>query len=109
MADQSTTTDPPNELAWPDGPQFEPAWLGRLEPAKVVVKADLLPALSVLLTIPLLGMVMAWLWAQLAPPQHVRVFPDGELVPLVQESYHRFDGLVLFTLLCLAAGLVTGV
>ncbi|HEV2781333.1 MAG TPA: DUF2567 domain-containing protein [Actinophytocola sp.] len=75
--------------------------------AKVVVKADLLPAVSVLFAIPLLGMAVGWLWSRLAPPQRMRVLADRP-VPLPVESYHRFDDLALFTLLCLGAGLVTG-
>jgi len=37
----------------------------------------------------------------------MRVLPDRQ-VPLPVESYHRFDDVVLFVLLCLGAGLVTG-
>jgi hypothetical protein len=86
-----------------------PPWPYRWErpPARVVFKADLLPALSLLFTVPLLGMVVGWLWSRMAPPQRMRVLADRQL-PLPIESYHRFDDLALFTLLCLAAGLVTG-
>lgn len=74
----------------------------------VVVKPDLIPAISVLSTVSLLGMAVGWLWSLLAPPVRMVIGQDGP-VPLVAESYHRFDALVLFTLLCLAAGIVTGV
>ncbi|MGH3758534.1 DUF2567 domain-containing protein [Actinophytocola sp.] len=78
------------------------------ERPKVVVKADLLPALSVLSTVSLLGLAVGWLWSRLAPPQRMVIAQDGAALPLTAESYHRFDGLILFTLLGLAAGFVTG-
>jgi hypothetical protein len=77
-------------------------------PARVVFRADLLPALSLLFTVPLFGMLVGWLWSRMAPPQRMRVLTDRQ-VPLPIESYHRFDALALFTLLCLSAGLVTGI
>jgi Protein of unknown function (DUF2567) len=89
-------------------PEYLPfTW--RPEPPRVVIKADLLPAVSVLSTVSLLGLAVGWLWSRLAPPQRMVVGEDGQPVPLTAESYHRFDDLVLFTLLGLAAGLVTGV
>lgn len=88
-------------------PPYVPAqW--QPERPKVVVKADLLPALSVASTVSLFGLVIGWLWAHLAPPQRVVISQDGTPVPLTAESYHRFDDLVLFVLLGLSAGLVTG-
>ncbi len=75
---------------------------------RVVVRADLLPALSVLSTVSLLGLAIGWLWSRLAPPVRLVVTQDGTPVPLIAESYHRFDALVLFALLGLAAGFVTG-
>ncbi|RZS34860.1 uncharacterized protein DUF2567 [Herbihabitans rhizosphaerae] len=77
--------------------------------AKVVVKRDLIPAVSVLSFVALLGMAIGWLWSRLAPGVRLRVREDGLLVPLQAESYHRFDDLVLLTLFALAAGVVTGV
>jgi hypothetical protein len=76
---------------------------------RVVVKADLLPALSVLSTVSLLGLAIGWLWSRLAPPQRKLIYTDGTPVPLTDESYHRFDALVTFMFLALAAGLVVGV
>jgi Protein of unknown function (DUF2567) len=73
----------------------------------VRVKPDLLPSVSVLSLVALLGLVVGWLWSRLAPPQRMRVLPDRR-VPLPVESYHRFDDLGLFVLLCLGAGLCTG-
>lgn len=77
-------------------------------PPRVVIKADLLPAMSVLSTVSLLGLAVGWLWSRLAPPQRMVIGQDGQPVSLTAESYHRFDDLVLFTLLGLAAGLFTG-
>jgi hypothetical protein len=80
----------------------------RPERPRVVIKADLLPALSVASTVSLLGLAIGWLWSRLAPPQRMVISQDGTPVPLTAESYHRFDDLVLFVLLGLSAGVVTG-
>jgi Protein of unknown function (DUF2567) len=90
-------TDYPPYLAFPLPPR-----------SHVVIKADLLPALSVLSTVSVLGLAIGWLWSRLAPPQRMVISQDGTPVPLTAESFHRFDDLVLFTLLGLGAGLVTG-
>jgi hypothetical protein len=76
---------------------------------RVVIKRDLLPAVSVLSTVALLGLAVGWLWSMLAPPQRKVITQDGQPASLTDESYHRFDGLVIFMLLCLAAGVVAGV
>jgi hypothetical protein len=76
---------------------------------RVVVKRDLLPAISVLSTVALVGLAVGWLWSRLAPPQRKVITQDGQPASLTDESYHRFDALVIFMLLCLAAGLVIGV
>jgi hypothetical protein len=94
---------PPTEY-----PAYLPVAWHRERP-RVVIKADLLPALSVASTVALLGLVVGWLWSRLAPPQRMVISQDGTPVPLTGESYHRFDDLVLFTMLGLAAGVVTGV
>jgi uncharacterized protein DUF2567 len=86
--------------------QFPYPWLR--PPAKVEFKADLLPALTVLGLIPLLGMGVGWLWTRLAPPQRM-TFVDGGSVPLPVESYHRFDDLAVYAVLCLGIGVITGV
>jgi hypothetical protein len=80
----------------------------RPERSKVVIKADLLPALSVVASVSLLGLAVGWLWSRLAPPQRMVISQDGTPVPLTAESFHRFDVLGLFVLLGLSAGLVTG-
>ncbi|MEV0073009.1 DUF2567 domain-containing protein [Amycolatopsis sp. NPDC050768] len=77
---------------------------------KVVVKADLLPAVSVLSTAGLLGIPLGWLWSLMAPPQRERVVTaDGQRVPLELESWHRFDDLAIYGFLALATGLLIGV
>ncbi|MFD1149744.1 DUF2567 domain-containing protein [Saccharothrix hoggarensis] len=91
----------------PPAPAFEYYYVARRP--RVVVKRDLLPAFSVLSAIALLGLPAGWLWARLAPPQNVVVQQDGSLIPVTGESYHRLDGLMLFVLIGLGAGLVTGI
>lgn len=78
------------------------------ERPKVVVKADLLPAISVLSLFGLLGIPLGWLWAQLAPPQRSQVLQDGKPHAIDIESWHAFDALVIFALLSLAAGVIIG-
>ncbi len=93
----------------PEYPIFPTAYAWRPPVPRVVVRADLLPAVSILSTVSLLGLAVGWLWSLLAPPQRKLVYPDGNAYPLTSESYHRFDDLVVFMFLCLAAGVVTGV
>jgi hypothetical protein len=93
---------PPTEY-----PEYLPPGL-HSEPPRVVVMADLLPAVSVLFTVSLFGLVVGWLWSRLAPPQRMVIAQDGNPIPLTAENFHRFDDLVLFTLIGLGAGLVTG-
>jgi hypothetical protein len=98
--DSTVRTEPPRF-----GPEF-PVW-HRPAP-RVVVKADLLPAISILSFVSLFGMAVGWLWSRLAPAQLVIVGENGKLFPVRAESLHRFDDLVLFVLFGLAAGIVTG-
>ncbi|MGJ7906092.1 DUF2567 domain-containing protein [Actinopolyspora sp. H202] len=72
----------------------------------VVFGADLLPALSVLSLVTLLGFPLGWIWARLAPPRESTMTPEGELVPVLVESYHEFDGLAVFLLLSSACGVL---
>lgn len=91
--------------------EFASARLAGLIPrsrAKVVVKADLLPAVSILSTVALVGIPVGWLWARLAPPQRMLVREDGTPGPLPMESWHRFDDLVIFALLGVVAGVFIG-
>ncbi|WP_018684526.1 DUF2567 domain-containing protein [Actinokineospora enzanensis] len=96
-----------------DGPEQAPegslplVWAAR-RPAGVPVKRDLIPALSVLSAVSVFGLAVGWLWSVLAPGELVQVVENGELAALRTESYHRFEDLVLFMLLGLAAGIVAG-
>ncbi|PXY27274.1 DUF2567 domain-containing protein [Prauserella muralis] len=94
------------DTAW-----FAQAFAGvRRERPRVVVKADLLPAVSVLSMIALLGIPLGWIWSRLAPPQRMRVIDaERDPVPLQLESWHRFDGLAIYLLLGLVTGVLVGV
>jgi hypothetical protein len=74
---------------------------------RVVVKADLLPAVSALSLIALLGLPIGWVWSRLAPPQESVLGERGSLTPLLVEGYHGFDAIAIFALLAFAAGLLT--
>lgn len=75
-----------------------------------VVKADLLPAISVASTAALVGLPLAWIWSRIAPAIPGVLGASGQPVPLPSPyGYHRFDDLAIFMLLGLAAGIVTGV
>lgn len=80
----------------------------RQERPRVVVKADLLPAVSAVSLVAMVGVPLGWLWSRLAPPTHSRLYPNGELLPASVESYHEFDGLAIFLLFGFGAGLLTG-
>lgn len=93
----------------PEYPPFPTPYVWHPPVPRVVIKRDLLPAVSVLSTVALLGLAVGWLWSRLAPPQRKVITQDGQPATLTDESYHRFDDLVIFMLLCLAAGAVVGV
>ena len=77
---------------------------------KVVVKRDLLPGLVVLLTTFAAGLPAAYVWSWLAPAQLKIVSPqDNKFYPIGVESYHRLDALMVFVLIGLGAGTVTGI
>lgn len=90
-------------------PYDYPAYVPPAPRPRVQVKADILPAVSVFSLIALVGIPLAWLWAQLAPSQLKAVGQRGVLIPLTAESYHRFDSIAIFVGLGFAAGLVVGV
>lgn len=77
-----------------------------------LVRADLLPTLGVLCAVAVLGLPLGWLWSRLAPPEIVissgRAAIAGGVLPLAGQSEHRFDGMAIFLLLGLAAGVLTG-
>ncbi|MGW5050141.1 DUF2567 domain-containing protein [Actinokineospora sp. NPDC004072] len=97
MTQQQEHREVPAYLPWPTPPR-----------PRVVVKRDLLPAVSVLSTVALFGMLIGWAWSRLAPEQMSAVVEGGKFVALRAESYHRFEDLALFLLLTLAAGVITG-
>ncbi len=105
--------EPQQQDAPVDAPLYEPyGYPFALPPApkpKVHVKADLLPSVSVVCTVSLVGIVLAWIWARLAPPQLKAIAQNGVQIPLTAESYHRFDSLAIFVALGLGAGFVVGV
>lgn len=105
VGEQAAPHREPEYSIFPPPPPYQ--W--RPPTPKVIVKRDLLPAVSVLSTVALLGFAVAWLWSMLAPPQRKVITQDGQAASLTDESYHRFDDLVIFMMLCLAAGLVAGV
>lgn len=76
-------------------------------PPRVVVKADLLPAVSAVSLISLLGLPIGWVWSRLAPPQESVLGLQGRLTPLLVEAYHGFDAIAIFALIAFAAGLLT--
>ncbi|MBP2473635.1 hypothetical protein JOF53_002507 [Crossiella equi] len=75
---------------------------------RVVVKPDLLPALSLASTLSLLGVVSAFLWSLLAPPIQHQVVNDGRTPAIPGDSNHEFDSLAVFVLITLALGALTG-
>jgi hypothetical protein len=93
----------------PEYPTYPPPYEWQPPVPRVVIKRDLLPAVSVLTTVALLGLAVGWLWSRLAPPQRKVITQDGQQASLTDESYHRFDDLVIFMLLCVAAGVVAAV
>jgi hypothetical protein len=93
--------------ARPDAESRLPAVLWSRRP-RVVVKSDLLPGVSVLSTIAVVGVAIGWIWSVIAPAERLLITDDGTPVPLLDESYHRFDDLGVFLLVNLAAGLILG-
>lgn len=92
-------------------PEPEPQYVYHFVRARprVVIKRDLLPAVAVLFSIPILGMPAGWLWARLAPPQNKIILENGKPFPVGLESYHRLDALMVFVMIGLGLGMVTGI
>src|SRR5699024_9702798 len=103
MADSSAHAE------WPQLPDVAADWESRDVRSRVVIKADLLPAVSVLSLVALLGVPLGWVWSRLAPATRMRVLPGGDRAPLPMESWHEFTALAVFMLLGLAAGIVVAV
>jgi len=79
------------------------------EVPRVVVKADLLPAVSAFSLVAALGLPLGWVWSRLVPPQESALTEGGGLAPLVVESYHEFDALAIYMLLGFVVGAATAV
>lgn len=76
----------------------------------VVVRADLLPAISVMSTAALVGLPLGWIWSRVAPAIPGVLDASGQPIPLPSPyGYHRFDDLAIFMLMGLVAGIATGV
>ncbi|MCR6490133.1 DUF2567 domain-containing protein [Amycolatopsis sp. OK19-0408] len=105
----SETSGPAHRPSAVPGPWSVPVLVRERRP-KVVVKADLLPAVSVLGTLSLLSFPLAFVWSRIAPPERVRIIgSDGTQGALELESWHRFDDLAVFGFLTLGIGIVVGV
>jgi hypothetical protein len=75
-----------------------------------LVRTDLVPGVTVLFVVALLGVPLGWLWSALAPPTRARALPGlPEPAPLPLESWHEYDDLAVLTLLGLAAGVIVGI
>lgn len=105
----SETSGPAHRPSAVRGPWSVPVLVRERRP-KVVVKGDLLPAVSVLGTLSLLSFPLAFVWSRIAPPERVRIIgSDGTQGALELESWHRFDDLAVFGFLSLGIGIVVGV
>ncbi|MGW5745652.1 DUF2567 domain-containing protein [Amycolatopsis sp. NPDC003861] len=105
----SESSGPAHRPSAVPGPWSVPVLFRERRP-RVVVKADLLPALSVLLALTVFSFPIGFLWSLLAPPERVRIISaDGAQGALELESWHRFDDLAIFGFLTLGFGIVAGV
>ena len=94
----------------PVGDSWTVPVLARQRRPRVVIKADLLPAVSLLGVFAVLGLPIAFLWSRIAPTERMRVIAsDGTRAPLELESWHRFDDLAIFGFLLLGLGVVAGI
>lgn len=92
-------------------PPVLPQWVLDFHPRRprVVVKRDLLPSFCLAGALSVLALPLGWLWARLAPGQNKVVQDGGKLIPVGGESYHALDALMVFVMLGLGAGLLTGI
>ncbi|KDN20871.1 DUF2567 domain-containing protein [Amycolatopsis rifamycinica] len=106
MSESSGPAHRPSAVA---GPWSVPVLFRERRP-RVVVKADLLPAVSVVGVLTVLSFPLAFVWSRLAPAERVRIVAaDGTQGALELESWHRFDDLAVFGFLALGLGVVAGV
>ncbi len=88
-----------------------PQWVFEFHPPRprVVVKRDLLPAACLLGAMSVFALPLGWLWSRLAPGQNKVVQDGGQLISVGGESYHALDALMIFVMMGLGAGLLTGI
>lgn len=109
MSDQPVTEPKVSAADWERSASRINALFPTRRPA-VVVRADLLPAVSVVSTAALVGLPLGWIWSRIAPAIPGVLGASGQPVPLPSPyGYHRFDDLAIFLLMGLVAGIVTGV
>ncbi len=97
---------PPRAAGSEEGTAAPAHWYGQTP--RVVVKADMLPALIALVSVSLFGVPLGWLWSRLAPAHASVLTSGGELSMVPVESYHRFDALAIFLLITASAGVLLG-
>jgi hypothetical protein len=108
VSEQPVERPTPEDWARSVGPSVVLPVLARRSP--VIVRADLLPAISVASTAALVGLPLAWIWSRIAPAIPGALNASGQPIPLPSPyGYHRFDDLAVFMLIGLGAGLATGV
>ena len=92
-------------------PPVLPEWVFDFTPPRprVVVKRDLLPAVCLLGALAAFALPLGWVWSRIAPGQNKVVQGADQLIPVGGESYHRLDALMIFVLMGLGAGLLTGI
>ncbi|HKN99341.1 MAG TPA: DUF2567 domain-containing protein [Pseudonocardiaceae bacterium] len=109
MSDQPVTEPKASEADWARSASRINALFPTRRPT-VVVRADLLPAVSVVSTAALVGLPLGWIWSRIAPAIPGVRGASGQPVPLPSPyGYHRFDDLAIFLLMGLVAGIATGV
>ena len=101
-------------LATGDGrPSARRRWVAAMTAAAgrggAVIRAGWRRCAAVVGPLAVVGVALGWIWSVIAPPERVARTSAGQILPLVDESYHRFDDLAVFLLMGLAAGLVTAV
>lgn len=92
-------------------PPVLPEWVFDFSPPRprVVVKRDLLPAVCLLGALAAFALPLGWVWSRIAPGQNKVVQDADQLIAVGGESYHRLDALMVFVLMGLGAGLLTGI
>jgi uncharacterized protein DUF2567 len=105
----STEPTSPTEVDWARSASRINALFPTRRPT-VVVRADLVPAISVASVAAIVGLPLGWIWSRVAPAIPGALNGSGQPVPLPSPyGYHRFDDLAIFMLMGLGAGIVTGV